>query len=143
MEFSNISRLEVSAFEGYVRTAKLIVGPTASSGEEDESGEKSDAGEDSDDDPEDEDFNPVESSDDDTQRPRKRRRGGNSPVEASDRGMTDIEQEAIENEEEEFEDSDDDESDDSGEVELVSEEEFSMGRLQDLMEEERNRIPKA
>lgn len=155
-EFSQISRCEVPAIERYIRSTGLAMGAPIESEDEGDGGSKGGdvGGSDSDsDDPEDEDFNPEKRSDkSDGGRKRKRQKtvaakegaeAGNkvnNEEQGADGDMKDGE------EEEEYEgsdsesdsgsgsgsDSDDSDSDD-GSVEIVSEDEFSMGQLRDMM----------
>ncbi|KAG7670287.1 hypothetical protein KSW81_002854 [Nannochloris sp. 'desiccata'] len=167
MEFSTISRSELPAIENYVRSTQLAVGPPAASSDEEEAeedagdgsgkrkgGAGADAASDSDD-PDDEDFNPVESSDNDEEdgeqrvkHPKKKKHKKESAaaaagVEGPEEQIDDIEEEEEEEEEDEDSDSTDssesDSSDDDGSVEIVSEDEFSMSQLQNMMKSEKSR----
>ncbi len=167
MEFSTISRSELPALENYVRSTKLAVGPPAGSSDEEEgeeaedgvdgSGGKRKAGADSDsDDPDDEDFNPIDSSDEEEkdggkkkkekQPKMKKQKKDDVETAAGVEGDAGVDDDEEEEEEAESDSSDDDESDsddssddsdDDGSVEIVSEDEFSMGQLQNMMKSEK------
>lgn len=161
-EFSTISKSELPDIENYVRSTKLAVGPPAESS--DEEGEaaggkngkrKAGAGADSDsdsDDPDDEDFNPIESSDeeeqhqDDEQREKrsKKKKQKKETAAAADGVEGAQQEENAENEEDEADSdvtdsSESDSESDNGSVELVSEDEFSVGQLQNMIKSEKSR----
>ncbi|GAB4814060.1 hypothetical protein N2152v2_001106 [Parachlorella kessleri] len=159
-EFSNIDRSEIGAFEDYVRRCKLAVGTGESSSDEEEQtpgegpgaggadgsgSELGQAGADSESgDPEDEDFDPdsggSSSSDEDGEGGEAggagtpsagRQRGGSGAASGSAGGARSSD---AESEDESSADSEDDESDDDASV--VSEEGFSKGQLQSMMQAE-------
>ena len=161
-EFSQISRSEVPAIENYIRATKLDVGAPVESDDEDHNANSGaqggDAnGSDSDsDDLDDEDFNPEESSDEEGGGPKKKRRkiGGGGIKDGGEEGGSkaskggektgDVATVAVADDEEAEEgdyESDDDDSDnsdsdsDDGSVEMVSEDEFSMGQFRGMVEE--------
>ena len=140
VEFSQISRVEVGYVDAYITRNGLTKGPPAYSdsdsdddgdGEQEKAtevgGEKRKKDEESDsDDPDDEDFNPFAKK----QTKRKEK------------------EEKVEKKEEEEEDdssasdseSDSDDDDDSGDVEIVSEDEFSLGQLKGMVEKEKQEV---
>ena len=138
-EFSQISRLEIGAIEGYIRATGLAVGPPPGSESDVEENENEEEGrqregdgvgavESDSDDPDDEDFNPL---------PKKKKQKQENKVEKED-NEEDAEVVAVE-EEEDDDDSDDDsdDSDSDGSVEMVSEDEFSMGQFKNMVEKEK------
>lgn len=108
------------------------------------------------DDPDDEDFNPIESSDGEgedgehrTKQPKKKKQKKETATAAEGiEGGKELNGEHEEEDEDEDEadsdstesdSSDDDDDDDDGSVEIVSEDEFSMGQLQNMMKSEKSR----
>jgi hypothetical protein len=161
IEFSNISRNEIASIEGWIRVADVAVGPTASSAEEDsdaaENGKDAGAGGySSSDDSQDEDFAPSESEVSGARKGKKRSRkekqnGADGEAKGKvvnrTRGLRDDHDDGADGgeeanrESEHDSDSSEDDSDESDSVELVSEDEFSMGALHNMMEaEKRTRV---
>jgi hypothetical protein len=104
------------------------------------------------DDPDDEDFNPVDSSDEEEEedgkkeKPKKKKHRKETAVEGvvegvDDAGKANDEEEAAESDDSDEDDSssddDSDSSDDDGSVEIVSEDEFSMGQLKAMITTEK------
>lgn len=113
-EFSNISRHELGSLEAWVQGTNLVTG--ASSSEEPEDGDKPDGSEDTSDndsDEEDENFDPYA---------RKRRKLESGSGHSDDDGS-------------DTEDSNDDDAD--NDVELVSEEDFTLEQLNNMIEKEK------
>lgn len=152
-EFSNLSRNEIGAIEAWVRATSVGVGPASDDEEEGQSSGGDDGGSDSSD-ADDEDFNPEAEAKaearDATGRAKKRRKlaavsngdeggeGAKAVIGAEEGGLegdSASEGDASSSDSDENSESDSD-SDDSGSVELVSEDEFSVGQLKSMMEEE-------
>lgn len=128
IEFSNICRNEITSIERWIRHLNISIGPTASSAEESDSEGGNSA---SSDDASDEDFAPSESeSDAERASSKKRRKLKNEIIEGS------LASSEENNKGPESSSSISNSSEDDSSVELVSEEDFSMGALQNLMADE-------
>lgn len=85
----------------------------------------------------DEDFNP--SSDSEDERPAKKRKATASAEKKDDAADDNVELKEEDEEDDDSDDDDSDESDDDESVELVSEDEFSMGQLQNMIRSEKEK----
>lgn len=135
VEFSNISRNEISSIEGWIRAVGVSIGPTASS--VDESGGETDvSGSTTSDDRDDEDFAPSESESYDYSSKRRKR---TKVVHGTLDEQLELEGKQVNHEGTDDSSLSTSSDDESSSVELVSEDDFSIGALNDMIHKEKEK----